>query len=458
MVKEIIKEKQFMRGDNRMDILITLVAFATTFFFIKMVFHSLKYLVNKVKKKDVSLIKKKVKKSGILLVICYVSTIILGVMAGSAESVYKTVDTEANVKEESVHKDVKEEVDDAQLMDEKDITSVDDEIEMEETTESVADFSMQEGEEQQEEYYSEEEYDEEYEYEEESVYEEQEYYDEFEIDEDIEAKWEEDEYTVEQMEEKASTYTTLLTYTYENSRQGKKIKELVEESQNAESEEFCYVLEKSKLTSNKKTYEMTIDSDAEYMYFGKTKKNKPDGYGILYHDRYPVYIGEFKKGVKNGYGIEIVESDLYDAYFIAYEGEFKDGVREGDGKEYTGFVEGTMLDSYYYAVDMYRKKALKYGDLRYDIALIGSVEIYHGEFQKGKYSGEGVYYYRSGQVMYEGTFEYGSFNGKGTLYYGDGQIWYKGEFKNDKYHGKGTLYSKEGEVQYKGKFKNGDIE
>lgn len=39
-------------------------------------------------------------------------------------------------------------------MDVKDITSVDDEIEMEETTESVADFSMQEGEEQQEKYYS----------------------------------------------------------------------------------------------------------------------------------------------------------------------------------------------------------------------------------------------------------------------------------------------------------------
>lgn len=40
-----------MGGDNRMDILITLVAFATTFFFIKMVFQSLKYMVNKVKKK-----------------------------------------------------------------------------------------------------------------------------------------------------------------------------------------------------------------------------------------------------------------------------------------------------------------------------------------------------------------------------------------------------------------------
>lgn len=388
-----------------MDILIILAAFITAFFFVKMIFHLLRYMVDKLRKKDISLVKKKVKKSGIVFAICYVVTIMLGVMAGDTENAYTTASTESNVKEER--------------------------------SDSVADLSTQEDEKQEE-----------YGYEE---------YDEFVLDADIAEQWEENEYTIEEMEEKASTYTTLLTYTYENTSHGKKIKALIEDSQNAKENDFCYVLEKSKLTSAKKTYEMAVDGEAEYIYFGKIKKNKPDGYGILYHDRYPVYIGEFNKGVKDGYGIEIVESDLYNAYFIAYEGEFKDGLCEGDGTEYREFVEGTMLDSYYYALDMYCKEVLKYMDLRYDLALVDSVVTYKGEFRDGKYNGDGTSYYGSGQVMYEGDFESGAYNGKGNLYYGDGQIWYEGEFENGKYDGKGTLYTKEGDIEYKGKFKNGDI-
>lgn len=424
-----------------MEILTSIAALITAAFFFEMLYHLVKYRVDKKRKKEALPEKKKAKKSGILFVICYIATILIGVAQGDTGNAYRTVSTEEqteNPAELSVSED--------EAM-EKDITQEKEKAKEEDQTEEESQTKEDKNQKNTEDYgedYS-EDYEEDYDF------------SEPEIDPDIAEEWEEEEYTIEEMEEKALTYTTLLTYTYDSTKHGKKVKTLIEDNKDASEKDFCYILEKSKLFSSKKTYEMTIDSSAEYMYYGDLKKDKPDGYGILYYEHFPVYIGEFSKGVKDGYGIDIIESDFYQAYLISYEGEFKDGLREGDGVEHRGFVEGSVLDSYYYALGMYKREALKCLDLSYDVPLIDSVQIYKGEFQDGEYDGDGVSYYGSGQIMYEGEFENGVYDGDGVLYFGDGQLQYEGKFKNGAYNGKGTLYSEDGDVIYKGEFKNGDI-
>lgn len=260
-----------------------------------------------------------------------------------------------------------------------------------------------------------------------------------------------------EMKEKALTYTTLLTYPYSDSRKGKNITAIIQASKAAEEKDFSYLDENGKLASDKKTYEITVKEVTDYIYYGKVKKDKPDGYGILYYDRYPTYIGEFSKGVKDGYGIEIAYSELENAYFISYEGNFKNGLRDGSGKEYQEYVEGILSDSYYYEANLYEKQVLRYTDLRYDLPLIDNTIIYEGEFEDGSYGGKGIRYDIRGIVMYEGEFESGKYDGKGSLYYENGKIHYEGSFQNGEYDGKGTLYNEDGSVQYKGKFKRGDI-
>lgn len=433
-----------------MEIVVSIASFITMFFLLKLIFNLCRQIWGRIFSKNntekIQKIKKKTKHSGITFVICYVATIILGIMAGGTEGAYTTTaiiedaeeDTNENIEESHVEENVAENVSEVETNDEIDVT----------------DKEWNHETEQDEEIYSEEEV---------IDYSQEENYNEDEISDDEfyeevseqEAEW---EYTKEEMEKKASTYTTLLNYSYDNSRKAKNITTLLKDSKEAEETEFSYVSENKKLTSDKKTYEITINKETNFIYYGKTKNDKPDGYGILYYDRYPVYIGEFSKGVKEGYGIEIECSGLYDAFFVSYEGNFKDGLRNGEGKKYQEYVEDVVLDSYFHAVDMYKKQVLKYMDLRYDLPLIENPIKYEGDFKDGSYSGKGILYYVKGTAMYEGDFKSGEYEGTGTLYYDNKQIWYKGSFKNGKYDGKGTLYYKNGEIQYKGKFKNGDVE
>ena len=246
----------------------------------------------------------------------------------------------------------------------------------------------------------------------------------------------------------------LETHKYENSSKGKKIVKLIKNSKDADQKEFIYLTEKAKIFSDQKTYEVTIKSNNDFLYFGKVKNNRPNGYGILYFKGRPVYLGEFKKGVKSGYGLEF-DSDGGDNWNqIAYEGEFKDGLREGKGIIYQRAIDADM---YCYNSSRYTKTAKGFQQIYFNMDLIKTAIHYEGKFKKGELSGKGKEYYFDGTLCYEGKYKKGSRHGKGTLYYLDGKVEYKGSFAYGKYNGKGTLYYPDGKVEYKGAFKNGDV-
>ncbi len=101
---------------------------------------------------------------------------------------------------------------------------------------------------------------------------------------------------------------------------------------------------------------------------------------------------------------------------------------------------------------------------------------YEGSFNKGLFSGWGVYYYHNGD-RYEGEFKSDMKSGRGTFTFSNGDKYvgkfkddmmdgygafsyangdrYVGEFKNDMRNGKGAMVYKNGN-KYSGGFKNGD--
>lgn len=420
-----------------MEILASIAAFITAFFFLRGIINLARHIVGK-KKKDTSLMKKKAKQSGIVFAICYVVTIVLGVMAGSEERAYSTVSTEA--QGDTVQTIISESSADNQE------TNLGDEnkenLNKEETQKDIdnrPEVAINNNED-----YGEEDDD---------IYGEN---DRDIIDPEIEAQ-EEWNYTTEEMGKKETEFNTLLTYSYASEKKGKKIADLVEESQDASDKDFIYVSEKKKFTSAKCTYEITLDR-TDYIYYGETKKDRPNGYGVIYCNGHPVYIGEFKEGVKNGYGIEIDQDSAGYGYFITYEGEYADGLREGEGVELylESEDEEDVLDDYYYAVTTCERTILGYLDFMCNVPLFNNHIFYEGSFKDGTYDGKGKQYLGE-YLIYEGKFKNGEYDGKGTLYYTSGQVHYKGEFKNGEYDGKGTLYNEDGSVKHKGKFKKGDI-
>lgn len=406
------------------ELLVTIVSLMTIIFLFKWIIHLIKHAVGKRKKKDTAVLKKKAKQSGIAFAVCYVITMILGVLSNNTENAF-VLSTEVAMTE-NIEQDKREE----SFSDGSEEDFVVENNSVKKETEEIG------NDEEEEDYWEGGEY---------------------EIDPDIAAEWEEWEYTPEEMDEKALTYPTLLEYSYKDTSKGEEIITLIKNSQEAEEKEFSYVLEKKKWFSNKIIYELTVKEETDYIYYGKMKNGKPDGYGVLYYDRFPVYIGEFRKGMKEGYGIDIENANLDDGYFISYEGEFKNGLRNGKGVQYSANSDDNVLDSYYHAVNMYEREILKYYDFRYNLPLFDNRIVYKGQFKEGEYNGEGTLYYGSGQIMYEGDFDNGKCEGDGVEYYGNGQIKYKGEFKNGAYDGKGTLYLENGDIEYKGKFKNGDV-
>lgn len=56
---------------------------------------------------------------------------------------------------------------------------------------------------------------------------------------------------------------------------------------------------------------------------------------------------------------------------------------------------------------------------------------YVGYMKNGELSGEGVYYYATGERWYQGTFEHNQLNGWGYKFYNDGSVQYEGNFLND---------------------------
>lgn len=186
-----------------------------------------------------------------------------------------------------------------------------------------------------------------------------------------------------------------------------------------------------------------------YLYYGKVKDNRPNGFGVLTgysHEtsehgyvshEYLVYAGEFKKGIYNGYGVAFEEPSFEKAIdisdpinqgsYVKYDGEWKDGVECGKGNEYV---------------------------LNENTRQIEAVVV--SNFKKGLYEGKTKIYNVDGTLKFEGNCKKGEPSGKGIHYFDDGKKHYDGEWKDGKYHGKGKLYDKDGKVIYNGKWKFGE--
>ncbi len=80
--------------------------------------------------------------------------------------------------------------------------------------------------------------------------------------------------------------------------------------------------------------------------------------------------------------------------------------------------------------------------------------IYRGEFNNGKFHGEGILKWSNGDE-YTGGFRNGMMHGTGTLIWENGEK-YTGEFRNGMMHGTGKLFLSGGDV-YQGEFNKGDM-
>ncbi len=95
---------------------------------------------------------------------------------------------------------------------------------------------------------------------------------------------------------------------------------------------------------------------------------------------------------------------------------------------------------------------LMHGMGEYNFSSTG--EKYIGEFAKGKFSGQGRFYYRNGYV-YDGCFSNGKRDGNGTMTYPNGDR-YEGNWIADKRIGYGKMYYADGRV-FRGNFLGDDM-
>jgi len=155
-------------------------------------------------------------------------------------------------------------------------------------------------------------------------------------------------------------------------------------------------------------------------YAGQLKDGKPHGQGLASGSDDTIYEGEWRDGKKHGKGFYIWPNPLGGKYV----GEWRDDEINGQG-------------------------LLEYND--------GT--IYVCEFKDGIPHGYGKMT-SSGGFSYEGEFEEGKFHGQGTHIYHDPEygLKYVGEFKKGKYHGRGTLYDKDGKIINEGKWFDGEFQ
>ena len=233
----------------------------------------------------------------------------------------------------------------------------------------------------------------------------------------------------------------------------------------------------------KEDYIALTNGQTNYFYIGKTKDNRPDGFGVLLEginaDVYRTEINEICLNISD----VVWEKN---AYHILYAGNFVEGRYDGDGILFISYADRRywidtgeiyISDAIYNECD---------GDTQTIIYRVGQAVNYCGKFKNGKFDGEGeeVQYngldtpdiltinygsykkgemngkckeYNDGWLVYDGMKKKGKYDGKGILYYaGTKQVKYNGKFKDGVYNGKGSLYDENGNIIYKGKWKNGD--
>lgn len=221
-----------------------------------------------------------------------------------------------------------------------------------------------------------------------------------------------------------------------------------------------YLMEQKKEFLGDVYYKKTVNAeDVGYLYCGKLKDEKPNGWGILLDSRGNIfYMGNFKKGKIEGYGMVFmtIEDGLP---AIVYEGNISKmgadrDVVPANGNAVIPYSYASIFNAYYDEINSFDEEI----SLEEDGAwVLRCTPNYIGKVKNGEYSGKGTLYDVYGNVIYEGQFKNGKYSGEGTLYYNDGSVQYKGKFKNGKFNGKGVLYGRDGSVQHKGEFKNGDV-
>lgn len=233
------------------------------------------------------------------------------------------------------------------------------------------------------------------------------------------------------------------------------------------------------------------DKNGKIIYKGNFEDNIYDGIGDLYLNGYVIYKGKFHKGKKQGFGIEYYRNgkekyigcwhdNEYEGYGTAfyrngniwYQGNFVESFWNGIGTFYNedgrkiyngefvdctfqglGFAYNEEEDIIYegqFENNLWNGKGILY---TYD--LNGEIyKYYEGSIKEMEIHGYGTSFYENGNIHYKGEFEKGKFEGNGELYYPyNNIIKYKGHFKNGKYHGYGKLYNIR-KLEYEGIFKN----
>ena len=227
---------------------------------------------------------------------------------------------------------------------------------------------------------------------------------------------------------------------------------------------------------------ITSDTTSEYYYVGKTKDNRPDGFGMIFGmstgsgtyalaDGFMIhYIGDFKNGAYDGFGA-LFSADEYDLSgminnivqsgeitsdevlenaveylfnYVSYEGHFKDGKMNGKGNEFSfpNVEVGLPFDFNNDPIDGYR-----YYNIYPDVIM--------GEYKNNALTGMVKEYWHN-HLWYSGEMDDGQESGKGAWYYNNGQVMYEGEFKKGKQSGKGSYYDENGNLIYSGEWENGD--
>lgn len=223
-------------------------------------------------------------------------------------------------------------------------------------------------------------------------------------------------------------------------------------------------------------FAITRDEKSDYLYYGATKDNRPDGFGVLttgpvsLNDAASladlVYAGNFSKGLYNGYGAKFMHNSF--AFitvpgWVDSAGLVKDGLLAEDHLAALCVYEGCYVT----CESTWKKGSLNGKTNVFEMTSTTNrpQENYWGgpcypsitvaTAKSGSLTGAAKMYV-GGVLMYDGKLKKGKFDGDGTLYYLDGTVQYKGKWKNNLYNGQGTLYDENGKVVYKGKWKNGD--
>jgi len=224
-------------------------------------------------------------------------------------------------------------------------------------------------------------------------------------------------------------------------------------------------------------------SDLFIRYSGEYKNEKYEGDGIYYYTDGTVYRGNFKASNFEGRGIKYLNPltlttdqkknleavGAKDEFgYIRYSGEWKTDQFEGDGIYY--YTDGDVYRGNFRAdlsegrgILYYNPSTLTDDQIR-NLEAVGAKDtfgyiMYSGEYKDNKREGEGIYYFKNGEV-YRGSFK-GLREGRGIEYYNPltlttnqiknlesvgakdefGYILYSGEWKMGKFEGEGSRYN-----------------